>query len=150
MSGTTSTTIRITKTGNPLIDGVLGAEAWAGPSITYAIPTSGSAYGYAGEPQTFRAISASQKAEVRFVLTTANGNSVDDGFSVEGFTTLSIRQGAASTATIRYGASDAPKQPMPTTPAPMTVPAMSGSARIMMARSTICGARSPATMPGTR
>lgn len=109
MSGTTSTTIRITKTGNPLIDGVLGAEAWAGPSITYAIPTSGSAYGYAGEPQTFRAISASQKAEVRFVLTTANGNSVDDGFSVEGFTTLAIRQGAASTATIRYGASDAPE-----------------------------------------
>ncbi|SEL70428.1 M10 family metallopeptidase C-terminal domain-containing protein [Xaviernesmea oryzae] len=101
-----SLTTSISPTGDPMIDGVLAGVAWAGPKVTYAFPTSLSSYSYASSIRShFAPISASQKKEALFFLEKSSGTTGDDGFSVEGFTRLSLSLGTPATADIRFAQS---------------------------------------------
>ena len=108
MTGIGKTTKTIGSTGNGLIDGVLSGSAWSG-SVTFAFPTTSSAYSYTGEPDSgFGTISTLQQSAARFALDTAFGSSANNGFSVEGFTGLSVSQGSATTSNLRFAESDMP------------------------------------------
>jgi serralysin len=108
MTGTGKVTKTINKTGITTIDGVLSGFAWSG-SLTYAFPTSSSAYDYTGEPDSgFGTISSLQQSAARFALDTAFGNAANNSFSVEGFTNLSVSQGSATSANLRFAESDMP------------------------------------------
>ena len=108
MTGTGKTTKTIGKTGIGIIDGVLSGTAWSG-SLTYAFPTSSSVYTYAGEPDNaFGAISSMQQSAARFALDTAFGNAANNGFSVEGFTRLSVSKGTTTSSNLRFGESNDP------------------------------------------
>jgi serralysin len=91
-----------------MANGILTGLAWSG-TITYAFPTSASDYSYTGAPSNgFAAIGAAQQANALFALEVDNGNSADDGFSVEGFTLANFESGAASTSTLRFAQSSDP------------------------------------------
>ncbi|MCF6370695.1 M10 family metallopeptidase [Rhizobium halophilum] len=107
MTGSFTLAKRLSPTGSVLIDGVLSGYAWASP-VTYAFPTSAGSYSYSGEPLSFGAISSAQTATALFALEISYGTSANDGFSVEGFTNLSISAGTATTATVRFGESSEP------------------------------------------
>ena len=108
MTGIGNVTKTINKTGITSIDGVLSGFAWSG-ALTYAFPTTSGAYSYTGEPNNgFGTVSAQQQSSARFALDTAFGNSANDGFSVEGLTGLSVSQGSASNANLRFAESDTP------------------------------------------
>ena len=65
-------TATVSKTSNPLIDGVLTGGKWAVSNFTYSFPTSASYYGSgygSGEPTNgFEAFNAAQQAAVGAVL----------------------------------------------------------------------------------
>ncbi|MCK4712458.1 MAG: M10 family metallopeptidase, partial [Marinosulfonomonas sp.] len=113
MSGTGNSTISVPATGDQLIDGVLSGIAWGDTVVTYSFPTSAGEYGsqasYSpyGELATFGTISLLQQNAARWALDTAYGNSANDGFSVEGFTNLTIEYTTDANANIRYGETDA-------------------------------------------
>lgn len=108
MTGIGKTTKTISKTGITAIDGVLSGHAWSGV-VTYAFPTSSSAYTYAGEKDNgFGTISAMQQSAARFALDTSFGNAANNGFSVEGFTGLTISKGSATSANLRFAESNDP------------------------------------------
>lgn len=112
MTGIGKATKTISPTGQK-IDSLFTGSAWSG-SITYAFTTSSSNYGgtsysYDNEHLNgFRAVSEALKTAGRFALDIADGNSANDGFSVEGFTNVSIAVGSATTATVRFAESNAP------------------------------------------
>ncbi|WP_203423237.1 M10 family metallopeptidase [Sinorhizobium sp. BG8] len=107
MTGTGKTTRSVSLTGTQQIDALIYGEAWAGSTVTYAFPTSASSYNYYGEPDNnFETLSSRQQSAVRFALDTAYGGRANDGFSVEGFTNLTVSVGSATTATLRYAQSD--------------------------------------------
>ncbi|OJF90007.1 hypothetical protein AX760_08750 [Pararhizobium antarcticum] len=109
MTGTNKTIKFVADTGNQLIDGLISTYAWGGTAITYAFPTSASSYSYAGEKNDgFASISSAQIKAARFALDKSTGTAANDGFSVEGFTNLSISEGSASTATLRFAQSNEP------------------------------------------
>jgi serralysin len=94
--------------GNYLADGVIYGEAWKGP-ITYAFTTSAENYNYTSEPlKNFAPVSQEQANAALFALEQAFGSLANDGFSVEGFTRVSISSGSADNATLRFAQSDAP------------------------------------------
>ena len=108
MTAIGKTTKIVSGTGNPLVDGVLSGHAWSG-SLTYSFPTTSGAYTYAGEPDSgFGTVSALQQSAARFALDTAFGSSANNGFSVEGFTGLSVAQGGATSSNLRFAESDMP------------------------------------------
>jgi serralysin len=108
MCGFCSQVKHITSSGNYVADGVTYGTSWEGP-ISYAFTTSSDDYNYTYEPaKNFAAATAQQQAAALFALEQSAGTTADDGFSVEGFTNLSISQGDATSATIRFGQSDAP------------------------------------------
>ena len=108
MTGTGKTTKTIGETGISMIDGVLSGMAWSG-SVTYAFPTSSSAYTYAGEKDNgFGSISSMQQSAARFALDTSFGSAANNGFSVEGFTGLSISQGSTTSSNLRFAESNDP------------------------------------------
>ncbi|WP_158693392.1 M10 family metallopeptidase [Neorhizobium alkalisoli] len=107
MTGSFTSTKIQSPSGNTLVDGVLSGGAWAG-TVTYAFPTSSASYSYTGEPFTFGAISSAQQASALFALEVSYGRAANDGFSVEGFTNLTISAGSATTATLRFAESAAP------------------------------------------
>jgi serralysin len=95
--------------GTNLIDGVLSGYAWGGGSVTYAFPDSASDYGYGGEKNhDFGAVPAKIEAAARFILDASYGNAANNGFSVEGFTNLSVSEGSDTQASIRYAESSTP------------------------------------------
>ncbi len=108
MTGIGKTTKTIGKTGITMIDGVLSGNAWSG-SVTYAFPTSSSAYTYARERDNgFGTISSMQQSAARFALDASFGNAANNGFSVEGFTRLSVSQGSATNSNLRFAESNDP------------------------------------------
>jgi serralysin len=107
MTGSFTSVKDVSLTGNTLIDGVLSGYAWAGP-ITYAFPTSAGSYSYSGEPASFGAVSSAQIGAALFALEASYGTVANNGFSVEGFTSLSISFGHMATAALRFGESDQP------------------------------------------
>ena len=108
MAGSIGASTSAATTGDPYVDAMLEGTQWAGSSITYSFPASSAEYGYGTEKNTFQPISASAEAAVRSALDTNNGNSADDGFSVEGFTNLTITETTGTGANLRYGQSDDP------------------------------------------
>jgi len=91
-----------------LLDGVTGGEKWTS-SITYAFPDSESDYSYRYESSNnFGAVSDKQEIVAQFALEQSFGTAANDGFSVEGFTKLTISEGSDEKATIRFAQSDRP------------------------------------------
>ena len=108
MTGIGKVTKTITATGTQTTDGVLSGSAWDGP-ITYAFPTTSGSYTYSGEPgNNFGTISAQQQNAAKFALDIAFGSAANDGFSVEGFTNLSISAGSVTSSNLRFATSDTP------------------------------------------
>lgn len=108
MCGYCSQVKNITSAGNYISDGVIYGISWAGP-ITYAFTSSENDYNYSYEPgKNYAETTRQQQVSALFALEESAGTVADDGFSVEGFTNLSISQGETNTATIRFGQSDAP------------------------------------------
>ncbi len=106
MTGSTKT---IVSTGNPLVDGVLYNHAWFNTAITYKFPTTGTAYQPSiYEAYSFGAVSSNMENAIRFALDTNDGNAANDGFSLEGFTNLTVSQTSGSFATLRFGVSNEP------------------------------------------
>ncbi|MXN45821.1 matrixin family metalloprotease [Shinella kummerowiae] len=102
MTGTGKTTKTVTATGTQTTDGLFFGTAWDGP-ITYAFPTASSDYSYTGEPtNVFGTVSTLQQNAAKFALDTAFGPAANDGFSVEGFTNVTISGGSNTTATLRF------------------------------------------------
>jgi serralysin len=93
-------------TGDRLVDGVLAGLAWRGGRITYSFPDNSNDYQYGPQKKNdFGEVDASIKTAARFILDKAAGNSANDGFSVEGFTGLSVGPGSDGKATLRYAES---------------------------------------------
>lgn len=107
MTGSFTSTRIQSPSDNPLIDGVLSGYAWSS-AVTYAFPTSSASYSYSGEPSTFAAVPWAQRASALFALEVSYGGRANDGFSVEGFTNLSISAGSETTATFRFAESSQP------------------------------------------
>jgi serralysin len=111
MSGTGNPTFLVAASGDQGIDGLIDNRAWSGGSITYSFSVSSAAYNYAGTgltdlPANFNTISAAQEAAAHFALNADIGPSADAGFSVEGFTNLTITSNGntnAGNSQIRYG-----------------------------------------------
>jgi serralysin len=108
MTGTAHTLSTVTKSSLAMANGILTGLAWSG-TITYAFPTSASDYSYTTESSNgFAAISSAQQTAALFALEVDNGNSADDGFSVEGFTLSTFESGTASSSTLRFAQSNGP------------------------------------------
>lgn len=94
--------------GNYFADGVIYGAAWKG-AITYAFTSSSEDYNYTSEPlKNFAPASQQQADSALFALEQSFGSAANDGFSVEGFTRVSISSGSDETATLRFAQSDAP------------------------------------------
>ena len=94
--------------GNYIADGVTYGTSWKGP-ITYAFTKSSEDYNYTAEPlRNFAPASQQQIDSALFALEQTFGGAANDGFSVEGFTGVSMSSGSAGTATLRFAQSDAP------------------------------------------
>lgn len=106
MSGTATPSTTIGRTGNVSIDGLLSGAAWAGGRLTYAFPTSRSDYSYDEPSASFFPVSSQQVKTAMFFLEQSSGTPADDGFSLEGFTLLSLSRGSASNATLRFAGTD--------------------------------------------
>ena len=106
MSGTGNSTIAIATTGDDFIDGILTGFAWGDPWIEYSFPTSASVYSYGASnidrPNMFNTVSAAQQTAVYFALDASIGSSASDGFSVEGFTNLTVVLSTSKTPEIRF------------------------------------------------
>lgn len=108
MCGFCNTVRSIKTSGDALADGVIYGTAWKGP-ITYFFTNSQNDYNYSYEAEkNFAPVTQQQASAALFALDKAFGNSANNGFSVEGFTNVSISMGDAETSTIRFAQSDAP------------------------------------------
>lgn len=91
-------------TGDPYIDGLLGAVKWANPNLTFSFPAQASLYdpGYGNGEATanFSPLNATQTAAVRAALTSYA--------AVANFTFTEITESGAQHAALRFAASDAP------------------------------------------
>ncbi len=109
MSAANTNIVTVTAPTDSALRGLVADHRWDGP-ITYAFPTSrtayGSNYGDGENNNSFGAINAGQITAAIFALDADIGGAAAAGFSVEGFTTLDIRAGAASNSTIRAGTSN--------------------------------------------
>jgi len=95
-AGGSSTTATASATGDQRIDAVINGDYWSGGSIDYAFSLSAAPYQYAGTgnealPDNFnQAISAMQEISAHFALSATEGVASAIGFSVEGFTNLTV------------------------------------------------------------
>ncbi len=101
MSGSGHSITSTSTTGTQLIDGVIDSTAWADSTLTFSFPTSTGQYNYSGEKATLSTLPVNQQTAARFALDTGYGTSANDGFSVEGFTNLTINYTTAWDAHIR-------------------------------------------------
>ena len=95
MSGNATPTRVVTASGNDIIDGILTTTAWDGGFVEYSFPTTNATYSYLTEtdwPANMFGLNASQQTAVHFALNADIGPIAADGFSVEGFTNLTITQ----------------------------------------------------------
>ncbi|WP_082476888.1 M10 family metallopeptidase C-terminal domain-containing protein [Rhizobium sp. Leaf371] len=106
MTGLYTPSKLIANTGNPLIDGLLSGNAWNAATLTYAFPTTTSAYTYtSGTYRDVAPVSLAQQKAALFFLEQSSGPAANDGFSVEGFTLLKFAAGSATNATLRFAES---------------------------------------------
>lgn len=101
-----ATTGTVTKSGVDLADGVLSGYEWSGSSITFAFPDGKGDYGYGGEKDhDFSPVNSKIQDAARRALDQDFGGTANDGFSVEGFTELTVSEGSDSGSDIRYAES---------------------------------------------
>lgn len=104
MSGIGHSTTTTAVSGDASIDGILALKHWADSSLSYSLPTDsaeyGVDYGAAEDGGFFRATTAIADATA-FALDADSGTAADDGFSVEGFTRLTVEPTTAGRAHIR-------------------------------------------------
>ncbi|MGR3375002.1 MAG: M10 family metallopeptidase C-terminal domain-containing protein [Pseudooceanicola nanhaiensis] len=92
-SGVSNPTTSVSATGDQKVDGVLTDVKWDSATIQYSMPSSGSVYNYSTNSAfvtNFSAVTAQQTTTILFALDTDYGVDAADGFSVEGFTNLSL------------------------------------------------------------
>ena len=86
---------------------ILGGYMWDSKKITYDFPLEKRPYTYGPDAQSdFQPFSALQRDAALFALDSSYGSRANDGFSVEGFTNLTISESISSSAndaTIRMG-----------------------------------------------
>lgn len=104
MSGTYTSTSSTAASGDPRIDGIIEDSQWSG-AITYSTPTNvseydGGTYG-AGEQAGFFPVTVTMASALAAILDADWASPVGDGFTVEGFTDLSISAASGTGATIR-------------------------------------------------
>jgi serralysin len=108
MTGVSKTVVSVGKSTLAQANGVLSGYAWSG-TITYAFPTSASDYSYTSEASDgFAAITSSMQTTALFAMEQSDGNTANDGFSIEGFTNATFESGSTTTSTIRIAQSDKP------------------------------------------
>ncbi len=113
MSGTGKTVNNnISATGNQNVDGLIYGIAWS-DQITFSFPNSSGQYGTPygsgafSQPNSLSSVSNDMKDTARFILDKSFGNSANNGFSLEGFTNMSVSQTSSNKANLRYAQSDA-------------------------------------------
>jgi serralysin len=106
MSGTATPSTTVDRTGNANIDGLLSGVRWSATQLTYAFPTSRTDYSYDEPSASFFPVSQQQVKTALFFLEQSSGTSADDGFSLEGFTLLSLSRGSTANATLRFAGTD--------------------------------------------
>ena len=108
MCGLCNEVRKFTSSGNSIVDGVTYGTGWKGP-ITYYFTSSSNDYNYTYEAQrNFAAATEQQAGSALFALERSFGTAANDGFSVEGFTRVSISSGNAETSNLRFAQSDVP------------------------------------------
>lgn len=104
-NGSADPTAVVGSTGNQGIDGLLGGVKWSDGFITYSFPSLTSQYqsGYPESLTNFQQLNAAQQMAVHFALNSAiyTQPSGASGFSVEGFTNLTIDLTSGGSGTIR-------------------------------------------------
>lgn len=93
MSGTGhSANFDVDASGEAVVDALMSGSAWTDSTLTYSFPTSGTEYaGYGSdEPDAHVVLAAKMKTAVRFALDKDDGNVANDGFSLEGFTAVTV------------------------------------------------------------
>lgn len=108
MSGTGHSTKFVASTGDQAVDGVLSSIGWNAATIYYSFPTANGEYTYGTERNTFGTVSSLQQTATHFALNADDGNAANDGFSLEGFTSLAVVLTSAANAHIRLAESSAP------------------------------------------
>ncbi len=109
MGGIGHSTRSIAPSGNVGIDGILGSRVWADTTLRISAPTAADAYaaGYgSGEHAGLIPATEMMIAAMRRSLDIEAGNSADDGFSVEGFTNLTVQDGSDTASHIRIATTD--------------------------------------------
>ncbi|WP_207103137.1 M10 family metallopeptidase [Paracoccus shandongensis] len=106
-NGSGDTAVAVAASGNAGIDGLLAGSRWADGYVTYSFPDAASDYG-AGYPEAltnFQQVNAAQQLAAHFALNSVAYTQPASaaGFSVEGFTNLTIDFTTADgSATMRY------------------------------------------------
>jgi len=104
MSGTGHATAGVSATGDARVDGILHSVRWSDLPLTYSFPSGpdeyGSSYGGGENVGAFIASTGIQSA-AGFALDADAGARADDGFSLEGFTAITVQPTVLSNAHIR-------------------------------------------------
>jgi len=111
MSGTGKSVVSTFASGDQRIDGVMNIREWGDPTLSYSFPSNPAEYTYPysgfGEQFGLYQASAGLQNTTRFILDRQDGIAANDGFSLEGFTALTVSQTTATDATIRIGQTSA-------------------------------------------
>lgn len=111
MSGTGKSVVSTFASGDQRIDGVMNIREWGDPTLSYSFPSDPAEYTYPysgfGEQFGLYQASAGLQNTTRFILDRQDGIAANDGFSLEGFTALTVTQTTATDATIRIGQTSA-------------------------------------------
>ncbi|MEM6374605.1 MAG: M10 family metallopeptidase C-terminal domain-containing protein, partial [Pseudomonadota bacterium] len=104
MSSIGKTVVSTFATGDQRIDGILYDREWVGP-ITVSFPSSTAEYTfpYSGNGEQFGLFQASSgvQSAALFALDADFGNAANNGFSLEGFTAVTVNQTNLTDATVR-------------------------------------------------
>lgn len=93
MAGTGhSVEFSVAASGGAVVDALMSGSTWLDATITYSFPTTGGDYvDYAtSEPDGIVGLSAKMKTAARFALDRDDGNAANDGFSLEGFSDVTV------------------------------------------------------------
>ncbi|MBB4063598.1 M10 family metallopeptidase [Gellertiella hungarica] len=110
MAGLKTPSIWLDRTDDPRLNGLLSGAKWDSWNITYSFPESTDSYPDSKEAGwNFIPTTEEQRKVALFSLELDNDNTADDGFSVEGFTSLNMSRGDETSATVRIAQSSLPR-----------------------------------------
>ncbi|WP_254695644.1 hypothetical protein [Leisingera sp. NJS204] len=98
-----------TPANGEIFSGILWGTEWDAGSLTYSLQVTEGDYGYAFPDldlfDGFSEFNSAQRAAVKFALEQQDGNSANNGFSVEGFTNLSFSENTSGNGDLRFASS---------------------------------------------